>query len=103
MRKETYRLQRIINDDIKVGDLVKLIDGSALTCDKIERPIIVRSYENVLGSVLDLKLLTFKVIRTNIDNAIVYGVLDICYLQDIEVEYNNVVFRTASSLVTKIK
>lgn len=102
MDNKSKKIKRCINPDIKVGDIVRVWDGSGLSCDKSEEQIyIILPYFNLTGSSEALKYLDFTVTKTNQSDHIVLGVLDNCYLQDVAIEYNGVEFRCCSSFLTK--
>lgn len=101
--KKQFIISKHINPEIKKGDKVRLIDGSGLTCAKEykEQICIVFPYEEITGSKLPLRELTFTVTRTGIKDLVCSGVLGTVYLQDIELEYNGVKFYNCSKFVSK--
>jgi hypothetical protein len=103
MRKGQYKIEQHINSDIKIGDKVKLRDGSGLTHSSNDEGIyIVFGYPKLTGSKLPLMELEFTVVNTNIKDLVCMGVCGIVYLQDIEIEYNGCVFYTCSQFVNKL-
>jgi len=67
--KTTFKIERLINNDIKVGDTVVVNDGSSLTSfnyDQDAEFFIVNSYPEVTG--VDIKLINIpaKVIEIGI-------------------------------------
>ena len=91
-----------INPSVKVGDKVKLIDGSGLTPkNKYHKDIyIVYQYPDITGSQKMLKELVFTVTKTNITNLVCTSSLDGVYLQDIEIEFDGHIFYTCSEFVS---
>lgn len=88
--------------NFKVGDTVRIIDGSALTCDKSETDIyIVFSYPELTGNDTELKQLDFKIKQLGINNHFCGGVGNKIYRQDALIEYNGVEFRTNSQALFK--
>lgn len=104
--KKSFELFTYVNTEIKEGDIVKLIDGSALSLKENESysnnedHFIVFEYPN-LGFEFPLKEYNFVVLEKNIKNRVGGGSADFKYLQDIIVECNGVKFRTASKMVAK--
>lgn len=101
--KKGYKIERYIDSSIKVGDFVKMIDGSALSCDKNNESemFIVKAYPKLTGFQGTLKELNAEVVRVGITDNICMGVCGKVYLQDIEIRIGDTIFRTASRLVTK--
>ena len=101
--KETKTINFCIDESIKVGDNVRFIDGSALTCEESNDNVyIVCDYPDLTNSPLTIKELVFKVKEIGINDKIATTIHDWCYLQDIIVSYNGVDFRTASKFVAKV-
>ena len=96
------KLSRRINKDIKVGDTVRLTDGSGLTFDG-DKKLIIYSDPEITGSELKLLDLDFKVVETNVKDSIAASVCNTFYLQDIAIEINGKIFRTCSSFVKKVE
>lgn len=102
--KKSFELFTYVDEKIKIGDRVKLFDGSALSLKEDEQYSnnedhhIVFGYPN-LGFDLPLKEYSFVVLETNIKNRVGGGSDDFKYLQDIIVECNGIKFRTASKFV----
>lgn len=104
--KQSFIIYLDVDKNIKVGDVVTLIDGSALTLhEDHDEPVnnfyIVFSAVE-LGFIKPLKSYKWKVVETNITDRVASGVCGRVYLQDIVVECNNVKFRTNSTMVSKI-
>ena len=101
--KKSYKLSRHINSEIKVGDRIKIVDGSGLTSFKEIDVYIIYSYLELTGSELKLKEIEGTVLETNIDNFIhpIHS-LELAYLQDIVIELGNAKFRTSSNFIRKI-
>jgi hypothetical protein len=94
-------LRRCINKDIKVGDTVKIVDGSGLTHNG-KRKYIYSSYESATKSKLPLSEMYFKVVETNVEDKISETANPkTFYLQDLAIEFKGVVFRTCSAFVRK--
>jgi hypothetical protein len=94
-------LRRCINKDIKVGDTVKIVDGSGLTHNG-KRKYIYSSYESATKSKLPLSEMYFKVVETNVEDKISETANPkTFYLQDLAIEFNGEVFRTCSAFVKK--
>ena len=101
MKKESFKIKKLINPSIKIGDVVKLVDGSGLTCDKIQYPIIIRAYPDVLESTRCIKNLIAIVVGIN-QEYVTNSFYDQVYLQDISITINGILFRTASQFVVKV-
>ena len=105
--KKSFELFTYVDKKIKIGDRVKLIDGSALSLKEGESysnnedHYIVFEYPK-LGFDLPLKEYLFVVLETNIKNRVGGGGNEFKYLQDIIVECNGIKFRTASKFVKTI-
>jgi len=104
--KRSITIQNRINPEIKVGDYVKLFDGSALSCDKHDndkRPLyIVNSYRELTGMSIIIKDIPALVISTGITNKVCDTGDNLLYLQDIVVKIGNADFRTCSGLVEQL-
>ena len=101
------KLKSFINPNIKKGDIVRLIDGSGLSCDKFNEEIYIPlAYPQLTNSNEVLKDLDFEVIETKIKNRISkrYEIIfsSISYVLDIKIKYNNLILRTCSNFVKKI-
>jgi hypothetical protein len=92
-------LRKWINKDIKIGDTVKIVDGSGLTHNG-KRKYIYSSYESATKSKLPLSEMYFKVVETNVEDKISETANPkTFYLQDLAIEFKGVVFRTCSAFV----
>src|SRR5690349_19850134 len=101
--KATIEIRQFVNTDIKVGDTVRLIDGSGCTPLKTgEKVIIVFSYPKYTGLESELRHIPAMVAESGISN---FGLpfSDILYTQDIIVRSGNSEFRTCSAFVAKIE
>jgi len=100
--KKTLNLKRYQNLEIKVGDRVCLIDGSALSCEESgsTEVIIIMAYPELTHRSETLKNIIGEVVEVGVTDKIVLGVCGNCYLQDIVVKIGDGVFRTASELVS---
>lgn len=101
--KKSRELIYLIDHSIKVGDKVRITDGSALTCDESDSDVyIVYAYPKLTGSIEKLKDIEGTVIATSINNRVCSGACDTIYLQDCIVQLGDAVFNTASGLLTKV-
>jgi hypothetical protein len=109
MNKQSKKIREWkTNNVFQIGDTVRIIDGSALSCDSYSSndygPVIVSAYPNITGSNSNLKDLEFTVKEVNVKDRIVSAALEnTYYLQDITIEYNNAIFRTTSASLLLIK
>ena len=101
MKKKSFKIRKLINPSIKIGDVVKLVDGSGLTCDEIQYPIIVRDYPDVLESTRRIENLIAIVVGIG-QEYVTNPSYDEVYLQDISITINGILFRTASQFVAKV-
>jgi len=105
MQKQSYKIRKFINPDIKVGNKVKLIDGSGLSVKDTEHEdvYIVFAYPVLTGSHERLKDIEAYVEEIDIEDIIIpsFG-LDTAYLQDIVVKIGEGYFRTCSKFVKNI-
>ena len=101
MKKESYKFKEFIDFSIKIGDLVRLVDGSGLSCEFIDYPIIVNSY-HILNTTNTIEKLTGVVVNVNQKYVTLNSTADTCYLQDIQISINGVLFRTASRFVKNV-
>lgn len=107
MKGPSLKIKLLINPEIKVGDTVKLIDGSGLSLDPNQYPnakklYIVHSYPEY-GFHSPLKTYEYKVIETGINDYVIEGALGkTAYLQDILITCNGVKLRTFSKSVVKV-
>lgn len=100
--KKSIKIRKFINKEIKVNDVVKLIDGSALTCvDENKDIYIVLPYPKLTNSEKKLKDLFFTVLQTNVTDFICVYESESTYLQDLLISVNGKKFRTCSQFVTK--
>jgi hypothetical protein len=103
MNKKQYQIQKHINPEIQIGDMVRLIDGSGLThSSNVQDVYIILGYPQLVGSNLPLNVLDFKVVNTGITDLACGGVYDKVYLQDIEIEYEGSIFYTCSKFVSRL-
>lgn len=102
---KTVRISRHINPTIKKGDLVRLVDGSALTCCfNNEHHLIIKAYPSITGSNLLLKNMDAVVLMTGVqDVGSYYKPLDHVYIQDIIIQLGNARYRTCSRFVSLVK
>lgn len=108
MGKHSKQIKKLIDEQIKVGDKVRLIDGSAVCCveDADNEYYLIFAYPDKTGSTEILKDLEGTVIETGITDhvslTLISDLLSVVYLQDIVVQIGDANFRTASQLVRKI-
>jgi len=109
MNKQFYKIIREVNKDIKVGDTVKLIDGSGLS--NIDNPekeyYIVFSYPDLTGIIRTaLGQIECVVLETGITDIITspnnFVKDSYCYGVDIRIKVGNTEFYTCSKFVKKI-
>lgn len=102
--KRQFKVYELKPKTIIVGDKVRLVDGSSLTCEQhpdIEH-YIVFNYEGT-GSGKPLKELTAEVIETNIEGLYCEGVMNGLYKQDIKIKIGFLYFHTSSKHVQLIE
>ena len=109
MIRHSYKLQNYIDPNIKVGHIVRMIDGSGLSfmCDPLSEEwerdyAIVSAYPELTGLSKILMDCDAKVIETGVSNYIRIGVRT-AYVQDIVVEIGTAKFRTCSMFVTNLR
>jgi len=103
MDKSSLKLVKYKNPQIKVGDKIKLIDGSALSHITEKGDFyIIHSYRKLTGSDLSLEDIVGKVVKTNVKNRGCFGAFDI-YVQDIVVKLGKAKFRTCSQFVEVVE
>jgi hypothetical protein len=102
MRK-SRQIKILIDKSIKIGDVVSLKDGSALSSvDLPEKEFyIMLPYPQLTKSELKLSHLSAVVIEAGIKDIVCMGSYEWCYLQDIVIDINGAKFRTASQCVYK--
>lgn len=106
MNNFTAKLYNNTNPDINPKDIIRLVDGSALTHD-IETCYIVKAYPELTGSKEKLKNLDCTVLETGITDRICIDPFfvkhaEVVYLQDILIQCGNTTFRTNSTMVHKV-
>ena len=103
MQKATLIIRKFINPDIKAGDKVMIVDGSAFTPLNFieENYYIVDAYPKITGSEKIIKDIEGEVIFTNLTDNVTSGV-DSVYLQDCIIQLGNGLFRTASQFLKKV-
>ncbi len=104
MRK-TLKIVNLVKQDLEVGDLVRLIDGSSLSLN-IKNPsetyYIIKSYFSVTGNSNHLEEIECKVLKVDIEDCYIEGAYESLYKQDILIKVGAAEFRTHSSMVKKI-
>jgi hypothetical protein len=104
---KTLELYIDCDEDIKVGDVVRLHDGSSVTLDPgyfkniNENVYIIYSYPELIGEYSILKDIDCEVVEVGIKNKISHSNSDFCYLQDILVKIGSGYIRVSSGHVRK--
>ncbi len=102
--KKVRQLRKHFDTSIKVGDKVKLRDGSGLSVkDKDDMyVVIICSYHTLTGSLQPLKDLTATVIEVGLEDTV--SITDhSAYIQDIIIDINGCKFRTPSEFVYNVE
>jgi len=96
-------------NNVKFGDMVRLIDGSSLNLHESEKDdddtdyYIVFAYPSITGCNLNLKDIDAIVVKTDIKNHAAYGwPSQTAYIQDIVIMVGDAKFRTSSNHVAKL-
>jgi len=103
--KKSFKLKTYINNNIKIGDKIKIIDGSGLSStmsDDNKDYYIIFSYPDYTKSNLNLKEIIGTVVQTNITDYILISNNDYAYLQDIVIELGEGRFRTCSAFLKPV-
>lgn len=107
-KKITHTIKEYIDPEIKVGDIVRVTDGSTLstkdTSKYTEDLYIVYDYPELTGSNLPIKELDAIVIETGVKDKVIVTSINFhvfIYKQDIVLQIGETEFRCASQLVTK--
>jgi len=100
--KSERKLRICIDHSIKVGDTVRLHDGSALSVkDNTDiEPLIICSYQHLTKSLDRLKDLNATVTEVGLEDTVCVSDIS-AYIQDIVIDINGCKFRTASQFVYK--
>lgn len=103
--EKTNKIQSRVNKNIKVGDKVKIIDGSYLTVkgDNTQNPIIPFPLPEVTGTNEELNKIVGEVVESGITNYCTNPFLEKVTIQDIVVKLGNGLFRTSSKEVVLIE
>jgi hypothetical protein len=101
--KREFKISKHINPEIKVGDKVKIFDGSALTCsDKPNAYIIIpNSYPEITGINEALMHIEGEVLDLN-QNTVCSAPIESYYLQDATIRLGDAKFRTCTAFLIKI-
>lgn len=87
--KQSFIVKKFINPAIKVGDKVRIIDGSGFSIDNFEKEAyIILSYPELFGQNQKVKEIEFEVISINETDRII-STFDTCYLQDLVLKAPN--------------
>jgi hypothetical protein len=109
IRGNSYRIDSYVDSGIKVGNIVRMVDGSGLSLvcdyDTIEWSqdyVIVSAYPELTGLDKILKDCNAKVLETGLSSHCRIGVCGHVYVQDILVEIGKAKFRTCSAFVENL-
>lgn len=99
--KRSVKINFEVNTKIKVGDSIRIFDGSSLSRkdDNRRSYYIVNSYPAIIGTNDDLNEIIGSVVETNITDQIHISNFDWGYLQDIVIKLGDSEFRTSSRMV----
>lgn len=104
--KNQFQLRQIKSQELKVGDVVRVYDGSSITSEKDDKAIfIVHSYPELTGINNELKNIDAEVLKVGIDDLFCFGCPRFkcepssIYRQDIQIKIGNGIFYTNSSMV----
>ena len=102
--KKSIKVECHRDSDIKQFDSVMFKDGSGISCDEYKDGdmYIVHSYPKITSSNEPLIELVFTVVKTNIEDRVIFGCLGTGYVQDLELVFNGKKFRTPSNFVYKV-
>jgi hypothetical protein len=108
--KNQFKLRLITLQELKVGDIVRVYDGSSITSEKDDKAIfIVHSYPELTGLNNELKDINAEVLKVGIDDLFCFGCHGFrddpssIYRQDIQIKIGNGIFYTNSSMVYKVE
>lgn len=101
--KKQFKIYELKPKSILIGDKVRLIDGSSLTCEELpnKEVYIVCSYEGT-NSGKPLKELDAEVVETNIEGLYCEGAMGTLFKQDIKIKIGSLHFYTSSKHVNLI-
>jgi hypothetical protein len=99
--KNSIFLKHLVDSDIKVGDVVRVIDGSGFSpVDERDPKLIVFPIEGYSSNICEM---TATVIATGVKNYGVNGAFpDEYYVQDTLIDIRGHLFRTCSQFLAKI-
>lgn len=102
--KKQLKVYELKPKTLIVGNKVKLVDGSSLTCEQhpYKEHYIVLNYEGT-ESGKPLKELDAEVVETNIEGLYCMGVVDNLYKQDVKIKIGSLYFYTSSKHVQLIE
>ena len=103
--KKKITLKKHINPSIKVGDKVRMVDGSAFSYSgkQTESLFIVQSYPELTGLNAIIKDIDATVLAVNIDNVATLWRDSSAYITDIKLSIGNGEFFTCSKFVEKVE
>ena len=101
MATRQYIFKTFINPNIKVGDKVRICDGSGLTreLDDDNHYYIINSYSHITKTDKNLKEIIATVVAININDSISITHAGFARLQDIIIQLGDAKFRTCSQFV----
>lgn len=96
--KRSFKIKKLINKNIKVGDTVKIVDGSGISLKNNynKKIYIVNYYPELTGSNSNLKDINATVVKTGVKNYVCEGVSGFSFRQDVVIKIGNSEFRTFS-------
>lgn len=105
--KKVYIKHYNFDESLKVGDKIKLTDGTSLSIDNYSDEVyIIYAYQNLTGKREILKNLTGTIIKTRIKNTFNDKYVNITdknvWMQDLQIKIGKAVFKVASGHVKKI-
>lgn len=104
--KKKITLTKHINPSIRVGDKVRMVDGSAFSYSgkQTESLLITQSYPELTGLNANIKNIDATVLAVNINNvATLSHVIDAAYITDIKLSIGVGEFFTCSKFVEKVE
>ena len=101
---KSIKVNRVFSKEgLKVGDKVRVIDGSSLTSFKTKRGVsIIETYEELTGINETLGSLIGTVTRVGVKDRIEQEHNFDAYYQDLVIKIGSGKFRTASGMVAKL-
>lgn len=104
MVKRQFKVRELETKHFSLGDKVKLIDGSSLTCYDQSRDVyIIHAYKDITGLNEILKYCTAEVIHNNISDLFAEGILGFIYKQDVCIKIGEGIFYTSSAHIVSVE